>query len=161
MSSKITTLFEDEAKTNALYPRTKASAVSDDNGNTLGNIATYGFTPVASGADPVKVGIDMDLLWTNSSPTSNFAAQTVALDLTEYSMVVVVFKFTTTLSYYGMAIGVINGLTYVGSIIQYDSDDQVRREFTPSGSGVTFTDGRNKTGVNNTYCVPVYIYGVR
>lgn len=37
--SKITTLFSDEAKTDALYPRTKFNAVSDDNGNILGTIA--------------------------------------------------------------------------------------------------------------------------
>ena len=35
MASKVTTLFEDSAKTNALYPRTKVSAVSDGSGNGL------------------------------------------------------------------------------------------------------------------------------
>lgn len=35
MASKVTTLYEDSAKTNALYPRTKVSAVSDNNGNAL------------------------------------------------------------------------------------------------------------------------------
>ena len=38
MASKITTLFEDSAKTNALYPRTKVSAVSDANGDGLQSI---------------------------------------------------------------------------------------------------------------------------
>ena len=35
MASKVTTLFEDSAKQNALYPRTKVSAVSDGSGNGL------------------------------------------------------------------------------------------------------------------------------
>lgn len=35
MASKVTTLFEDSAKQNALYPRTKVSAVSDGSGTGL------------------------------------------------------------------------------------------------------------------------------
>lgn len=35
MASKITTFYEDSAKENALYPRTKVSAVSDNDGNGL------------------------------------------------------------------------------------------------------------------------------
>lgn len=33
--AKITTLFEDSAKTEALYPRTKVSAISDENNTSL------------------------------------------------------------------------------------------------------------------------------
>jgi hypothetical protein len=35
MASKVTTLFEDSAKQNALYPRTKVSAISDGSNNGL------------------------------------------------------------------------------------------------------------------------------
>lgn len=33
--AKVTTLFEDSAKTEALYPRTKVSAISDENNTSL------------------------------------------------------------------------------------------------------------------------------
>lgn len=36
--AKITTLYEDSAKTEALYPRTKVSAISDANNNSLETI---------------------------------------------------------------------------------------------------------------------------
>lgn len=36
--AKVTTLFEDSAKTEALYPRTKVSAISDANNNSLETI---------------------------------------------------------------------------------------------------------------------------
>lgn len=36
--AKVTTLFEDSAKTEALYPRTKVSAISDANNNSLESI---------------------------------------------------------------------------------------------------------------------------
>lgn len=35
MSSQVITFYEDEAKTNAIYPRTKLSAISDDDGKAL------------------------------------------------------------------------------------------------------------------------------
>ena len=35
-------------------------------------------------------GMKMDLLWTNPSPTNNFDAQTVSLDLSDYALVCVV-----------------------------------------------------------------------
>lgn len=35
MSSQVVTLYQDKAKTNALYPRTKLSAISDDDGKAL------------------------------------------------------------------------------------------------------------------------------
>lgn len=36
--AKVTTLYEDSAKTTALYPRTKISAISDANNNSLESI---------------------------------------------------------------------------------------------------------------------------
>lgn len=38
MSSKIETLYTDSAKTNAIYPRTKVSAISDDEGKPLSDV---------------------------------------------------------------------------------------------------------------------------
>lgn len=53
MASKITTLFEDSAKTNALYPRTKQNAVSDADGNPLTEVGFYTADTVGSGVDAV------------------------------------------------------------------------------------------------------------
>lgn len=38
MASKIQTLYEDSAKTNAILPRTKVEAISDINGTSLQSI---------------------------------------------------------------------------------------------------------------------------
>lgn len=38
MGSQVVTLYEDKAKTNALYPRTKISAISDNNNRALSQI---------------------------------------------------------------------------------------------------------------------------
>lgn len=41
-------------------------------------------------------GISKKLLWQNASPASNFAAQKIPLDLSEYDGVYIVFKFFTS-----------------------------------------------------------------
>lgn len=50
MANKITTLV-DTTNNDQLYPRTKASAVSDDDGNALGNIAVYNAQTIISGVE--------------------------------------------------------------------------------------------------------------
>ena len=74
MGAKVTTLYEDSAKTNALYPRTKVSAVSDGSGNGLDallngkqdtlvsgtNIKTVNETSLLGSGDiEIKNGIDL------------------------------------------------------------------------------------------------------
>lgn len=53
--SEIKTLYTDKALTEALYPRTKFNAVSDDNGNVLGNVASLQYTKVMSGVDDIEI----------------------------------------------------------------------------------------------------------
>ena len=43
----------------------------------------------------IPKGVEMELLWENASPTSNFAKQTVELDLSEYDSVMVLAKVNT------------------------------------------------------------------
>ena len=44
------------------------------------------------------IGINMDNLWTNSSPASPFESQTIPLDLTEYRYVKIMFKRTASIN---------------------------------------------------------------
>jgi len=60
MANKVTTLVDASDNTTQLYPRTKASAVTDDNGNALGSVAVYNAQTVLSGVDTVIVAIVID-----------------------------------------------------------------------------------------------------
>ena len=47
-------------------------------------------------------GMQMDLLWTNPSPANSFSAQTVALDLNDYSLVLIEYRqLNTNANYFG------------------------------------------------------------
>lgn len=163
MANIVTTLFSDSAKTNALYPRTKTSAVSDNDGNTLGNIAVWNALDVASGVDTVKVGLDMDLLWTNSSPTTAFSAQTIAIDLSGYIMVYIEARWATDDA---GKLSAISRVGYGGYISAFYNAKQ-SRGFDVTSSGVQFYDavyGATATttmATNNSQSIPLRIYGIR
>ena len=102
-----------------------------------------------------------DKLWTNSSPTANFDAQTVAVG-GSYNAVLVVFKSSKSASDYSSAI-VVKGLsTYLNCFWNY----RFARLASLSSSGVTFGAGNaaamtaNLTQ-DNQYVIPVYIYGIK
>ncbi len=103
-------------------------------------------------------GNSMELLWENASPTSAFAAQTVALDLADFAGVFIYYKNQSTGSVYYSTGFIGKGdeftLVYTPSVA---STVAVARKGSVSATGVTFADTSNSTA----YDVPVKIYGVR
>ena len=167
MANKITTLYEDSAKTTAIYPRTKASAVSDNDGNALGEVAVYHAQDLAGGVKGVDLHLDMDLLWTNAAPTSAFAAQTISLDLSNYTMILVKGKYTayTNSSDNGFGFGfILVGET--GSFLVPPNQGTTGMKYritTVTTTGVTFGAGGSDddSNPNNLRCIPIEIYGIK
>lgn len=122
-----------------------------------GNISQY-----------VSSGMQMDLLWTNASPTSQFAAQTVSLNLSSYGMVAVQIVFTGDSPLYSPLCFANIGVECSASVIaNWDADKTAVRSFTASSTGVAFGAGgyhdfgnKSFTG-NNSYAIPVKIYGIK
>ena len=153
MANKVTTLIDVNTQ-DELYPRTKASAVSDNDGNTLGNIAVWNALDVASGVNTVNVGLDMDLLWTNSAPTSSFSAQTIQLDLSGYALILITSE--NSVSFAENNVGSKSQITYSST------SGQIRhRDFTVVTTGITFDAGYGGSSTDNTNCRPYKIYGIR
>ena len=102
----------------------------------------------------------MERAWQNASPTSEFAAQTISLDLSEYDFIMVLYMhrvtFQTTLSS-TLKKG------QLGNLISVTSDNLTGyRSVTFTDSGVTFGECiYSKTNSNNGFCVPYEIYGIK
>ena len=110
-------------------------------------------------------GMKMDLLWTNPSPSSSFAAQTVALDLSEYNLILVQFlRATNTTSFRGTDISIV-GSASTGIIGGVDSVNSsvLSRSYESTTNGVTFALGRanNESSSDSAWCIPTYIYGIK
>jgi hypothetical protein len=132
----------------------------------------YGFYPGGSKAQLItKVKYDgkwkpidkpipsMKLLWTNASPTSSFAAQTVSLALTDYEFVMIESELGSTFCKVGNSTVMFSHNTYY----------PCRRTVSVTTSGVTFGEGLKYTSCpgdsvasdKNAVCIPRIIYGVK
>lgn len=104
------------------------------------------------------------ILWTNSSPSSSFAGQTIALNSSDYDLLKIYYKKTDSE----------NNLSSVEIIKGYDTDlgyiDDSCVLFSRHMESVTDTslqfDGANRlmpgsstTVADNTRCIPVYVVG--
>lgn len=108
-------------------------------------------------------GMKMDLLWTNPSPTTAFATQTVSLDLTDYNYVYIIAKATTGEAYYSSFIVKVGGAE---QLICVATTYLRKRNASVTASGVTFDGGYNQSSVstwegNTSSAIPYQIYGIR
>lgn len=109
----------------------------------------------------------MDLLWTNASPTSQFAAQTISLDLIKYRYVLIRYRVNN---------GGANAIKTEFGIISNDGEkvaltaiwaSMAHREATITTSGITFSVCKKITNYNsndttdNGFIIPVEIYGIK
>ena len=101
-------------------------------------------------------------LWTNSDPSSNYAAQTEAMDLSAYTWIAIIAKTQTT--------GTVETthLVRVGSSVIMSVPNLAgtqyfyKRQADVTTNGITFGTGyRNNTSTSGTnYCIPIAVYGV-
>ena len=129
----------------------------------------FGTLPVAQGGTGKTTaeaallnlgGIKIVKLWENASPASSFAAQILALDLSGYDGVEVLYlNGGTGESYMNSGFipkGKLCNLWYV-----YSSGNQAYRQFTASDTGIDFTEGHQGGIEKNSVIIPVIIYGIK
>lgn len=98
------------------------------------------------------------LLWTNSSPTSNFAAQTVEIDLSNYDAV----DIETYLTANGMTSIRRTAVGYQGEAGGLGSGgDRYTRNANVTTSGIAFTVGKQNGTDNAGAAIPYKIYGIK
>ena len=113
----------------------------------------------------LKSKTSMDLLWENPSPTSNFLAQTISLDLSSYKYIILNVRLDAgDGDNEGTNIICLKELT---SRINSTRTTLSYRYVTVTDAGVKFSDARstNTLGssatVNNNYAIPYRIYGIK
>ena len=97
-------------------------------------------------------GMSAQLLWQNDSPSSEFAARTIPIDLNEYDFVIVETGHGT-------------GFFRIGAAIQMFAmvdSKMVRRIFVANKSGIEVTNATNESNATvNNVAIPSLIYGVK
>lgn len=106
------------------------------------------------------------LLWTNTTQTSNFAAQTIPLDLTKYKFVIVFTPSGTGTGAIAEVGGASSQLAHISSSTNTTLGTVSNvRTFTATSSGVEFTDNISAyvgaRTAQNANCIPMKIYGIK
>lgn len=129
------------------------SAVSSVNGETG--------TVVLDASDVGAMG-EWALLWTNASPASSFAAQTIGIDLSGYDAVYFLLNVSNTTWGQTRRFGGVcmKGDTYTASYVNGEKSVFLR-EVTVSASGVAFAAGYSGTTASGGSAVPYQIYGIK
>lgn len=101
-------------------------------------------------------------LWDNPDPSSNFSAQTVPLDLSDWTFIAIVTQYSTTSDNEAVHLIRVGGKSSMDTGSIASTMYFTKRSATVTSSGITFTTGyRNTTGTSGVnYCIPVAIYGV-
>lgn len=101
------------------------------------------------------------LLWTNPNPTSNFSAQTISLDLSNYDEVEVeaIMYMNGTTAYYNSFRCKV-GKSYTLNGISYKSNVLLTRDCKVQTSSVYFDSGW-ANGANDGAVIPTRIYGIK
>ena len=111
----------------------------------------------------IHLGITVEKLWTNPSPGSAFSAQTVSLDLSEYSYILIHLihnsdnDYGVNMFFTPVRVGYKETCANKAS----STGNMVGRTATVSTTGVTFTTGYNNSTSGTKYAVPCVIYGIR
>ena len=145
----------------------KIIQLKDSQGNNLYPVMTCNIDELASGTGIEK----RKLLWTNASPTSVFAAQTLSLALSGYDAVEIVSRFTTSNIGQTVEKCEVGSRVFVEKFYNATSTSAhatiMHRQIDVSSDGVTFagakskvTDGNTST-TDNSLLIPYKIYGIK
>jgi len=99
-------------------------------------------------------------VWTNTSTSTSFAAQTVQIDLSSYTEVMIKFARadsdpTKGVFYFYARVG---DYLYAFYSFYLSGFKSRQRSATIASTGITFTQAEDNGSANNTYLVPLEIF---
>ena len=113
----------------------------------------------------IPTTISLTLLWTNANPVSTFNAQTIQLDLSEYSHVLILFlAFNDDDGGMCSTVCKVNGTVKSGAnYLQFvwSSNRCGVRKCFPTSTGIEFGACGYNNSTNNGYAIPYEIYGIK
>ena len=128
------------------------------------NIKTINSNDIlGSGNIAISSQLNIDLLWTNANPTASMSAQTLTLDLSDYPIIMIEYKVSTTISVYNYALAEPNGERIH---LQEMSDFNNYRRVTVNQNSIDIEGGMytgtyGSVSSDNTRIIVYKIYGIK
>ena len=135
--------------------------------STEGLPIPFGGTGKTKAADALNAlgGVGIEKLWENASPTSQFKAQLIDINLQDSDLIIVTGKYST--GAYNSFAGIYKTNAETKGVINIAVSAIVNREFTIKNGGVQFDDGKllstysGNATTNNAVAIPTEIYSVK
>lgn len=114
-------------------------------------------------------GMQMDLLWENANPSADFYAQTLTIDLREYSAVSMIYSAASTYKH-TIFIPIKNATTHVSVQLSDDSYTSYSPNYKFTGrtmsilsnkQAIDFSNGSSNGAASHKTCSPYKIYGIK
>jgi hypothetical protein len=162
----------DKGGTGAITATTARAAILENKALSI----TEGGTGKTTATEALKAlgGVGIKKLWTNASPESYFPEQTIQLNATDASFILVVFKITTTSNLWKVAILTCDGNAYIMDApynTDYSSSGTVIgtafRGVVCRSDGIQFGKGYSKDHTDKnpverpSFVIPVKIFAVK
>lgn len=143
-----------------------------DNEKTKENLTTFHYRKVDGKRQVSDDGVNWEnfsngaeLLWTNPAPNSDFSAQKINIDLTEYEWVLIQYKDwngATVLLGTVLNKGTTGYVLFNNELSNITSNLLRYREITEiSNSGIAFNSGKQNSGTFDSIILPQKIYGLK
>lgn len=104
----------------------------------------------------------MVLLWTNASPTSTFASQSISSNFSDYNLYVVIARHSTSVA---GAVTVINKVGSPSRLTSCGSSSsgysEAIRTVNSSTAALSFNNAARNGATANDFLIPIYIYGIK
>ena len=159
------------AATESVVPLSKGGTGADNAADARSNLqiiddgsACAGKTWSSQKLAAALGALGAELLWTNPSPLSSFAAQTVSLDLSEHFAVIVTATATGSSAQPGdkcTRLILVGGADCLVSYGGTNGNVATIRSVSVSAAGVTFSGANYNGNTNNGRVIPYRIYGVK
>ena len=110
-------------------------------------------------------GLQMDLLWTNASPTSAFASQSIYMDTSRYKMLFIEIAYDTLNRNFNTVLVIPRKYIRITSLVMGTPSEWERRDFTCEDDKVivstAYKSENGSYGENNSVSIPLNIWGIK
>lgn len=103
----------------------------------------------------------MELLWENASPSSEFVAQTIQLDVYRYSFVMVIFQHSSGNTLKASVVAPVNNKIMLSMANSDTKNNTIAREAEVTYESVYFNNGYAANVKENYVVIPIAIYGIK
>lgn len=103
----------------------------------------------------------MVLLWSNASPTSTFASQSISSNFVDYNMYIVIARHSTSIAGAVTVINKVGSSSRLITVGASSSYSETIRTVSSTQTGLTFGNANKNGSTANDFLIPIYIYGIK